>query len=541
MKYKIISLLFAIALFSACKKDLLEKIPKTTLNPENFWQNEKDLLVAVNGLYPILPGISWIDRDMWSDLAISGEPVNNNRIEGNFQANDITTHGEPSPTWLWFEYYKGITATNYFLENSAKTKDKIDPAFYARVRAEARFIRSFVYMQLVMDFGDVPLVTNVLTMNEGFEVTRTPANDVWDFIESELSAISNDLPIKYSGSDIGRITKGAVLALKAKSMLYAKRYEEAYNAAKSLIDMNIYSLHPDYSNLFEYDAQNNSEVILDIQYAQDLRPYGLFASYAPIGMSKGWTCLFSVTSALVDKFEMQATGLSIENPVSGWNPMDPYKNRDPRLAATILIPYFSESTDAFKLWDSGKKLRPQPGSGTPDEIGVALYANKTGFFLKKYINKEDIGLPGNCGTNFILIRYADVLLIAAEALIELNQNLPEAKEYIDEVRVRAGMPEVNEAIANNQNDLRQTLRHERLVELALEGWRSYDIIRWRIAEELIQGKAKGMSYLAKDEKTIITIETNIIRNFTSKDYLLPIPQNERDLNPNLTQNLGYQQ
>lgn len=541
MKHKIISILIILVLFSACENDLLEKAPKTTLNPDIFWKNEKDVLVALNGLYPILPGIEWIDRDMWSDIAVSANPVNNRRITGTMLSSHADSQGEATPLELWRGYYRSITATNYFLENIPDIgKIDINPVLYSRVKAEARFIRAFVYMQLVMDFGDVPLVTKVLTMDEGFEVLRSPANDIWDFIKSELSSISNDLPIQYSGSDKGRITKGAALALKAKCMLYAKRYNEAYDAAKSIIDMNLYSLFPDYNTLFGYTAENNSEVILDVQYAKDLRPYGIFSQYAPMEMSKSWSSLLSVTADLVDAFQMKTTGLPIQDPTSGWDPMDPYKDRDPRLAGTIFIPYFSANTDAFILWNSNKKLQPQPGSGTVDEVGVALYANKTGFFLKKYINKEDIDLPGNCGTNFMLIRYADVLLMAAEALIESGQKLSEAKEYIDKVRSRAGMPKLDVGISNNQNDLRQALRNERLVELALEGWRSYDILRWKIAENKVQGKPKGMSYLSKNGTTIITVEAKIVRNFqASKDYLLPIPQSERKMNPNLTQNPGY--
>lgn len=520
--------------FSACKKDLLEKYPNSVLNPQIFWKNKQDVLSAVNGLYSGLP--SWgsmMLRDEWTDITVNSSPTQNGKLQGL---------QEPYETWgfsvqsLWANYYQGIAATNYFIENAANVTN-VDATFVLRTQAEARFIRAFLYMELVMDFGDVPLVTNVLTAEEGRRVTRTPANEVWNFIESELSDISDNLNIKYTGSDIGRITKGAALALKAKCMLYSGSYDKAYIAAKSLIDMSIYSLYPNYYNLFGYAAENNPEVILDVQYAQNIRPYDIFYQNAPIEMSKNFYCFHNITSDLVNAFQMKTTGLPINDPGSGWNPMDPYKDRDPRLQATILIPYFSETTEAFTFWNSSKKLRPQPGSGTVDEIGVGIYRNLTGFFIKKYINIEDINLPSNCGTNFILIRYADVLLIGAEALIELNQNLPEAKGYINQVRYRAGMPPLAATVLN-QNDLRQALRQERNVELACEGWRFYDIIRWKIAETLVKGDVLGMSY-ADATGTIKTVDTHVERNFYPKDYLFPIPYNEIVLNANLTQNLGY--
>ncbi len=534
MKRTILYILMIPMFFSACNKDLLEKYPETVLNPQIFWKNRQDVLAAANGLYQYLP--SWSSMmlmDEWTDHAVNSSPTQNGKLQGLQEAYDTWGFSVQNQ---WANYYKGITATNYFLENSSNVVN-VDATFMLRTKAEARFIRAFIYMQLVMDFGDVPLITKVLTAEEGRNVTRAPANDVWDFIESELSEISDNLNIKYTGSDIGRITRGAALALKTKSMLYAGRYGKAYTAAKTLIDMNVYSLYPDFYNLFGYTAENNSEIILDVQYAKDIKAYNIFFQYAPIEMSKNFTCTHNISSDLVNAFQMKTTGLSINEPGSEWNLMNPYKDRDPRLNATILIPYFSETTEAFIMWNSGNKLRPQPGSGTVDEIGVGIYRNLTGFFLKKYINQEDITLPTNCGVNFILIRYADVLLMAAEALIESNQNLPEAKGYIDQVRARAGLPPLGASITN-QDDLRQAVRQERNVELACEGWRFYDICRWKIAETIVKGNVLGMSYV-NASGIVVTIDTKVVRAFNTKDYLFPIPYNERVLNPNLTQNPGY--
>jgi len=534
MKRIILYILIVPMFLTACNKDLLEKYPETVLNPQIFWKNKNDVLTAVNGLYRFLP--SWSSMmlmDEWTEFSVISSPTQNGKLQGLQEAYDTWGFSVQN---LWANYYRGITATNYFLTNLINVEN-MDATLKLRTEAEARFIRAYIYMQLVMDFGDVPLITDILTAEEGRNVKRNPKNEVWDFIESELSAISDNLNIKYTGSDIGRITKGAAIALKTKCMLYAGRYDKAFAAAKSLIDMNVYSLYPDFNNLFGYAAENNSEVILDVQYTKDIKAYNIFYQYAPIEMSKNFTCTHNISADLVNSFQMKTTGLSINEIGSGWNLMDPYKDRDPRLDATILIPYFSDVTEAFVMWNSGKKLRPQPGSGTVDEIGVGIYRNLTGFFIKKYINPEDIALPGNCGVNFILIRYADILLMAAEALIELNQNLPEAKGYIDQVRSRAGIPPLD-ATFTDQSSLRKAVRQERNVELACEGWRFYDILRWKIGETVVNGNVLGMSFV-NSSGIVDTVDTKVVRAFHSKDYLFPIPYNERTLNPNLTQNEGY--
>jgi len=530
---KIILIIIIIAVnFASCENDdLLNKYPKTTLSPQTFWKTEADVLAGINGCYSGLQSWTWLTRDYWSDLLVHTEQQSNYKIQG------VVTGTWGGGDGAWSSRYNAITRTNYFLENVA-TITGMNLSFINRTKAEARFIRAFNYMLLVMDFGDVPLVKKVLTIEEARTITRDPASEVWSFIEAELNDILDYLPVEYPSAERGRITRGAALSLLAKSMLYSKQYQKAYTAAKSVIDLGVYSLYPSFEDLFGYSAEGNSEVILDIQYDESLRSYDIFSQYAPIEMNLGVTCNLCLTKDLADAFRMQTTGLDINEPGSGWNPMDPYKDRDPRMKGTMLIPYFSDATDCFIMWNTGKKLNPAPLSGTPDEIGVGTYRNITGYFLKKYINKEDLLYRTQCGTDFILTRYAEVLLIAAEALIEQNSNLPIARGYINEVRARANMPLIPETV-NSQTELRSELRHERLVELACEGWRYYDIIRWGIGEEVVTGVIKGISYL-KADGTIETVSTSMVRNWdNSKDNLLPIPVNERIKNPNLTQNPGY--
>lgn len=531
MKRKLLLIPLIIISFTACHDQVLDKYPKASLNPKVFWQDKQDVLAAVNQLYTGLRGMK---RKVGFTDNLVGTPFKNLKIEGHITPT-LTAGSGLDLDGIWDSYYKHIQDCNYFLENVHKAD--INSTLMARVKGEARFIRAFIYMELVMEFGHIPLVTHVLTRKEGANVKQVPADKIWDFIYSELKDIYLDLPIKYNSSNTGRITRGAAMTLLAKSMLYAERYKKAYKAAKYVINMGVYHLNPSYKELFTYEGQNSDEIILSRQYVKDALPNRAFWMYAPLSMSLAPQMNFRVTRSLVDAFQMQTTGLNINNPQSGYNPYNPYVDRDPRLYATIFIPAFSDTTEAFRLWNTGKKLDPRPGSGTRDEVLVNKSRSSTGFYARKYVVKRDMSEPKNGGINFIIFRYADVLLTASEALIELNKNLPKARRYINMVRTRVDMPKLRPEI-DSQIELREALRHERRVEFALEGWRLYDIKRWRIADEVCSGPVYGMSYLTENGD-IDTVKTSIHMNWEKKDYLLPIPASELEMNPNLVQNPGY--
>lgn len=524
-----------LLLLTGCQKDLLDKYPKDSLNNTSFWQNKEDAVNAVNAIYAFLPGIGELDWDKISDIAntnsTAAATVTLERSEHDANMGYIKDK--------WDDAYRAIRAANYFLENVDAVKEKdetFDDQLLARLKGEVRFMRAFHYTRLAALFGDVPLTTQTLTVEEAREVTRTPVEQVWDFIAGELTETAEVLPEKYTGNDIGRITRGAALAMKARAMLYAGRWEETAAAAKAVMDMGVYSLYPEYQHLFSYDAQNNSEVILDRQYAKDVAAHGYFNQYAPVGMvGDVGMC---PTAVLVREYET-LNGLSIEDDPS-WEPLDPYSSRDPRLGYSIFIPTFSDDVPGDVLYN-GLLYDPRPGSGTSDEVEVDYRRTKTGFNTKKYINEEDMDDRGNCGTNFILIRYADVLLMYAEAKIELGQLDQSVYDAINEVRARGdvNMPPVTPG--KSQEELRNAVRHERMIELALEGLRFFDLRRWRTAEDVMQGPIQGMRYIrsgTSDVKTLVY--GGVVRSFDPEsDYLWPIPQQEIVMNPNLTQNAGY--
>jgi hypothetical protein len=520
---------------AGCDDALLDSKPTDTLSDETFWKSRQDAVNAVNALYPFLPGISEMQWDMMSDIGSSLSPGSSTATVEKGEQNAAMGYFNGH----WDTAYRGIRAANYFLENVDRVKQE-DPRFAdalaSRLKAEARFIRAFQYARLVMLFGDVPLVTKPLELQESKELTRTDAGKVWDFVETELTEAARDLPVRYTGDDVGRVTRGAALAMKARAMLYAGRWEKAAAAAKAVMDPGVYSLHPTYKNLFSYAAQNNSEVILDRQYAQSLSSHDFFDDFAPRGMNGDVG--ISPTRTLVDAYET-VNGLPIEQDPE-YNPLDPYANRDPRLDYTLFLPAFSNKVPGEMLYNN-RRYDPRPGSGTADEVERDYRRTKTGFNTQKYVNPEDMLDRRNGGVNFILIRYADVLLTYAEAKIETGQIDATVYDAINRVRQRGDVKLPPITPGKSQAELRRIVRHERMVELAMEGLRFFDLRRWKTAHEVMQGPIPGMRYIRKGEGEVSTLTYGgVVRSFNpQRDYLWPLPSQEVVLNPKLTQNPGY--
>jgi starch-binding outer membrane protein, SusD/RagB family len=311
--------------------------------------------------------------------------------------------------------------------------------------------------------------------------------------------------------------------------LYAGRYQEAADAASAVMALGVHSIFPSYKNLFAYANENNPEILLDVQYVKSSFPNDIFGVFAQRSVNSSRS-LFVPTKKLVDAYEM-TNGLPITDPASGFNPATPYANRDPRLGFSIFV-------DGDVL-PNGAIFNPKPNSGTSDAVGTSFLVSPTGFNVEKYVIAADVATPNNTGINLILLRYAEIQLIYAEAKTELNQIDQTVYDAINKVRQR---PDVNmPAITSGktQDELRQIIRHERLVELAFEGQRFFDIRRWKIAEDVMPGGVYGMTYMASGTPTTVQVPawTN---EWSERNYLWPIPQIEYDLNNGLGQNPLWQ-
>ncbi|MCW9706626.1 RagB/SusD family nutrient uptake outer membrane protein [Fodinibius salsisoli] len=519
----IIVLIFASFVVIGCQPDLLETIPNDRISADIFWQTEADAELAANALYPTLDGLRTVTYDGITDILHTNRAfMGNYTIErGRATADHGRFLGE------WDDAYEAIRRANDFMDNIDRVEsDNAD--VINRLKGEVMTIRAYHYIKLAMLYGDVPLITKGIDIEEGRNVTRTPVDEVWNFIASELDKAASLLPVD-NGS---RISQGVANGLKARAMLFAGRYAEAAVAAKDVMDSGQYDLHSSYFELFQYEGEGNNEVILQREYAKGTdnhNPYTVLAPWSQIGGSNG--SQYVPTAKLVDLYKMK-NGMAINEEGSGYDTSNPYENRDPRLKYSIFV-------DGVPL-PGGGVYNSTPGGDGSDPVGETIYATTTGFNVRKYVDEEDYTDPGNSGLNINLLRYAEVLLTYAEAKIELNEIDQSVYDAINAVRQRddVSMPPITSADASSQTEMRAVVRKERTIELAFEGLRLFDIRRWKIAEDVMQGDPRGTYYVENDEVKQVEV-AGIDRLFDpAKDYLWPIPERERELT-SLSQNPGW--
>lgn len=446
--------------------------------------------------------------------------------------------------------YKGIRAVNLFLletegQEFEDLKWNIDyeerMSQFRLYPYEARFLRAFFYFELAKRYGTVPLITEILSPEEANGVTQAPFDELVDFIVSECDAVADSLPVSFKellGGETGRTTRGAAKALKARTLLYAasplhntsgetEPWIQAAEAANEIIELMAYDLEGAYDDV----CNNHESVELILGKMQD-ESNSFERNNFPIGFEGGntGTC---PTQNLVDAYEMQETGLPINDPASGFDTNFPFQDRDPRLAATVVVNNSKWKNILIETWYGGAHGQPR------------LYTTKTGYYLKKYLI-ESINLSPTNTTKknhtWILFRYGEVLLNYAEAMNEAYG--PEdaagrtlsARDAVNILRARAEMPEFPAGLS--KNDFREKLRNERRVELAFEDHRFWDIRRWKIGESTtnIYGTLIGTNPFGGFvyENTLIEV-----RFFDDKMNLYPIPQSEIYINDNLIQNTGW--
>ncbi|QIH35624.1 RagB/SusD family nutrient uptake outer membrane protein [Sphingobacterium sp. DR205] len=515
-----------VGLLPACQKDLLDKNPKDAYSNSSLWSSEADAQAALNGVYS-----GWDDnyQILYMD-AISDNAYSQYYWEGYTSlGNGSASPSDPYGTDRWSPAYSAIQKCNWFLQNVDQTP--MDEAKKTQMKAEARFLRAYQYYTLTQLYGDVPLTTKTLSLEEANVINKTSITEVQQFVLDELGAIAPELPVSYSGNEVGKITRGAALSLKARLELYTARYADCITTSEQIMALG-YSLFSSYADLFRIQNENNREVILDIQYRANDHPNSNLG-VMPSSTFGGWGSLCP-TQALVDSYEMN-NGKTIAELNSGYDEKEPYKNRDPRLSASIVFP--------GQLYE-GKYYNPiESNSGDYYNGGNN---SKTGYLYKKFTSDlSDYDDIWNTGLNMIVIRYAEVLLTYAEAKIETGAIDNSVYDAIDAVRQRAGMPKVNRSVYAGQTAMRELVRRERRVEFALEGLRWFDIKRWKIGPQVREGKVYGTRLGKVDPKTgALTLSGDHVeaesRTFDAgRDYLWPIPRKETDVNNNLGQNPGY--
>ncbi|MDF2159018.1 RagB/SusD family nutrient uptake outer membrane protein [Algoriphagus sp. CAU 1675] len=505
---KILYILCFIGLAS-CAEDYLERGSLTQLAEGNFWQNEKDAQLGLNGVYEVLQ-----DRVLYSGglNEVAGLPshdsfadntFNNYKFEG--PGNFVEGRADPSYGYFlnfWTSLYKGIARANVAIENISRIPDShIDPESRAALVAQARFLRALFYFNLAVYFEDVPLIQNSQTLEEAY-VSKNTYEEVKSFIISELRMAADDLPDSYPASQFGYATRGAALSLLARFELYNKNYGEVLRLTSEIMGLG-YELHPDYGQLFTEAGEQSKEIVFSVRFIQDQSNNGETFSATYLGIPK---VNIQPMPNMVNAY-LCIDGLPItESPL--YNAAKKNENRDPRLTSSV---YFEG--DIFLKYLN----RPFRGN------------TATKFGLKKYVRDDQspdgIGPASPGGQDFYLIRYAEVLLMRAEALVESGQ-FSEVYTLLDQLRERAGMPTVTEVNGTglSQEELLDMVKLERRVELAFEGLRFFDVKRW--------GEVEAAYARAKADP--VGPYNPVYRGRQSEVFA--IPQSEIDANSNLIQN-----
>lgn len=538
-------LTLSIILFNfSCKKSLdssLNVIPGNSLTNASVWTSSSTADVFLNAIYGYLPdGNNEYDPfDNWSDNSICGFAWPVSRTEAQQAIYTPSTLNFDQLPYTWGTLYGSIRACNVFITNV--TSSDLDTG-YKRVRvAEARFLRAFFYQELWMAYGGVPVITNPLdisTQGDSIFRARNTSDETFQFIDSELGAIAGDLPV--TATESGRATMGAALTLKGWVELFDKKFSESAATNMQVMNMGVYSLFPDFGQVFQPGNNVNNEGIFYREYIPNVLG-GRCDSYDGTTFTKGgsetsWGGV-NPTQELVDDYDMD-NGKSISDPTSGYNPQKPYDNREPRFYESIVYDgsYWYNDT-----------IYTRQGIGSPNEIDLSDHndATQTGYYQRKGLNdKITLGADnwnnGTSAQNYYYFRYAEVLLNYAEAQNEAVG--PDATVYsaINMVRERAKLPDLPQGLS--QSDMRSDIRRERRVELAFEGKRYWDLIRWGIAGTNLNQQLHGISIKGSNgvlNYAPVTVPGGNRKFDATKNYLFPIPQSAMDQNKNLTQNPGY--
>ena len=486
----------AMMLLAACND--MENVPTNKFTDNSYWTSEAKAQNVVNMAYSQMydAGKMWSDESL-SDNVIDGRTVTDQRAIRKGQATPSIGVFDSE----WKNLYGGIKTCHVFLEK-VDLVPNMNPAAKARMIAEIRFIRAAIYFRLVNFYGDVPFFTKDITLDEANSISRTSAATVLQFIHDELEDIKDDLPINtaLSADEQGKITKGAVSMLQARVYLMEGNWDKVITYTDNLInnqgEYGTYDLYPSYRGLFEEENEYNQEVIMDRSYVKKLLTWGDMVDMAPL--SVGGRAINRVPQqSLVDSYIM-LNGKRIDEQGSNYNKDYPYANRDPRMTATIIYDGYDWSGNVND-GSQGTVIHIDPNTSTTvDKYVYGSNNTATGYYVRKYYSPQDAG-DLNSGLNIITMRYADVLLMYAEACAKTN-DVNGANTALKLVRKRAGLADKTFA----QSDLMLEIEHQCLLEFFGEGHRFDDLKRWYTTEEIknifTENEKQGAEYFQEKHK-----------------------------------------
>ena len=565
---KIIGLsIFFIFFLISCKKNILDIDPQDRVAENAVWSDENLIKAYHNELYNAIPHGFYIHMySKYTDEAYNSAPCCGADLfkQNAFTPDNIGGAGGGDfwggYMYYWNRAYQYIRKINIFLEKMA---DANSPEFASKARlvGEAKFLRAFIYFNLIERYGGVPIVTQSYMLGDETVFTRNTFDECVAFIEKDLTEAIPDLPAKYAAteSNYGRATQDACYALSSRLWLYAasplfntgndkQKWQKAADAAAVFINNGDkgYSLYPEYGKLFNMPSGGvQNEFIFTRNFTttngHQAPMHNLGRRYGAYG---GWWASNGPSQNLVDDYDMvngepafnwSGNTQSI-NPASGYDPNHPYWNRDPRFDATVIHDSSVYHGDRFEMWiaaNGGDKWGFDSWKQSSDNP-------RSGYILRKFMPADG---PLNWQTTYTIpwpfFRLAEIYLNYAEAKFELGDEAV-AREYLSKVRARVGMPPIPASVTGAE--LRKRIYNERRIELAFEAHRFFDIRRWKIANVVENRPIFGMDII----KNLTTGATNyvpvqlLVKNpYQEKMNLLPIETAELRRNPELEQTEGW--
>lgn len=557
----IVYVALSLSLASCAKLDL---VPPSEGSSENWYSDQTEIEMSLNDLYRTYVWNLEVNfqTDRWTDDWAQ------RLVVYEYTAGAVTSEwSESEETWL--NTYKGISRANRVIEGLDRVVGKLPEETINRLRAEALFFRANFYGRLITLYGDVPFYKESITIDEAFALGRHDAQDILKEVYADFDYAIEHLPEENNSSQINRVNKGAAIAMKARVALWMSDWEIVKEETQKVMDLKKYSLHPNYGHYFQ-SKKVESETIFSIPRSRDLSVVWSSQNFMP--RTIGGNAVAQPSWELLAIYPCTDGLLIDESPL--FNPQNPFENRDPRLAATMV---------AFGSEFLGFIFNPDPRAErvlnvttgqmvvNKDTKGYTQHSAYNGLQLRKYADQNWVTYQAD--NPVILMRYADILLMYAEAKLELGEIDQSVYDAINQVRARAyqvGVGQVDQypaVVETNPDALRKILRIERRVEFVWEQRRFWDLHRWKEFENALSRPYYGLLPITEMKSKLIdtdlwfwpitpTIDDNGYpdldalyakgysaklgdRNFSSKQYLWPIPNKEILINSNLKQNPGY--
>lgn len=543
---------------ASCSKNVLNQTPLTSFSDDQVWQDEALIKAFVDRTYSLVPHGFTVSPSRNLRLAcVTDECYKRGGVADFINAGDITPSDQGIlDSWTSgdkLSFWPVIKNCNLFF---AKMKDAdIEDSVKQNLDGQMRFLRAYSYFMLTSFYGGVPLATEPFGLEDDFALPRNSYDECIAFVVKELDQAAGELPLSYDAKNKGRVTKGAALAIKSRALLYRasplnnpsgdqNKWKAAADAAKAVIDLGQYALFSDYKGIFLQANQYNSEVIWCRPFDHINNYEGVYIelSLYPNGYN-GYGQIHPLQN-VVDDYEMKngeipVTGYTDEgkpivNPKSGYDPQNPYVDRDPRFYATVLYdgaPFQGRRVETFL-----------PGGKDSQEGALSPWnATLTGYYVRKFIDESIVNPDSRSNTSntpWIFCRYAEILLNYAEACYHLGQE-DLARQYLNMVRAR---PTVNmPPVTAGGQDLLSAIQQEDRIEFVFEGHRYFDVRRWKIAPKVLNEPGRMMN-IHRDQSTgkkTYQVSVFSTRAFHESNYLVPIPRQEIEKDAKLEQNPGY--